>query len=172
MNRQITWENLLDLAKTNNNIIVSGCQRSGTTYAAEALANALSYKHHDEHDFGVSNFSNFLRLLRQDYPKVVQAPALLHQLKPVEMTTIIVIMVRDEDDVAASMLKHRWYDNHGREEYEKFALGAPRSPQEIYRTKIQFSKGLKAVELPYTELKKTEGYVSQRAGWHIKQTKN
>ena len=171
MNREVTWENCVDLCKSAKNIIVSGCQRSGTTYAAEALAHALGYRHHDEHDFGVSNFSNFLRLLRQDYPKVVQAPAILHELKSVEMTSIIVIMTRDENDVAASMLKHRWWDNHAQEEFAKFRLAKPESPQEVYRTKIQFSKGLKAVELPYTELEKTEGYRKNRQGWHIKQTK-
>lgn len=170
--RQISWENLLDLAKVCNTIVVSGCQRSGTTYCAEALARALNYTHHDEHDFGVSNFTNFLKLVRQDYKKVIQAPAILHRLKSVEMTTLIVIMTRDEKDVAASMIKHSWFKNHGQEEFSKFALGAPSSPEHIYRTKINYSKGLKAVELDYSELRKTHGFVDNRAGWGIKQTKN
>lgn len=172
MNRQITWENLLDLAKVCTTIVVSGCQRSGTTYGAEALAKALKYEHHDEHDFGVSNFSNFLKLAREDYKKVIQAPAILHKLKSVEMTTLIVIMTRDEKAVASSMIKHSWFKNHGQEEFSKFALGAPSSPEEIYRTKLNFSKGLKAVELDYSELRKTHGFVDNRAGWGIKQTKN
>jgi hypothetical protein len=81
-------------------------------------------------------------------------------------------MTRDENEVAASMLKHGWYDNHGREEFSKFSVEIPSSPQEIYRKKIAFSKTLKAVELPYRELNKTEGFIKDRSGWHIKQTKN
>lgn len=172
MNREVTWENCVDLCRSSQNIVVSGCQRSGTTYGAEALAKALGYRHHDEHDFGVSDVIRFKRLLIQDYPKVIQAPAILHALRPYEQGCIIVIMTRDENEVAASMLKHRWYDNHGREEFSKFSVEIPSSPQEIYRKKIAFSKTLKAVELPYRELNKTEGFIKDRSGWHIKQTKN
>lgn len=172
MNREVTWENCIDLCRSAQNIVVTGCQRSGTTYAAEALAKALGYRHHDEHDFGVENITNFKRLLVQDYPKVIQAPAILHALKPYELGCIIVVMTRDENHVAASMLKHRWYDNHGKHEFMKFSVENPQSPQEIYRTKIAFSKTLKAVELPYSELEKTEGFTKNRQGWHIKQTKN
>lgn len=172
MNREVTWENCVDLCRCSNNIVVSGCQRSGTTYAARALAKDLNYKHYDEHDFGVTDFSEFLRILRQPEPKVIQAPAILHELKSVEMTSIIVIMKRDEKDVAASMLKHNWFKNNGQEEYAKYTIGQADSPEQIYRTKIQFSKGLKCVELPYKELEKTEGFEPNRVNWHIKQTKN
>jgi hypothetical protein len=172
MDRQITWENLLDLAKVCNTIVVSGCQRSGTTYCAQALAQALSFTHHDEEYFGVDNFTNFLKVARADYKKVIQAPAILHKLKSVEMTALIVIMTIDESDVASSMIKHSWFKNHGKEEYSKFALGAPSSPEDIYRTKLNYSKGLKAVELDYSELRKTHGFVDNRTGWGIKQTKN
>ncbi len=172
MNRQITWENLLDLAKVCNTIVVSGCQRSGTTYCAQAIAKSLNFTHHDEEDFGVDNFTNFLKLARADYKKVIQAPAILHKLKSVEMTALIVIMTRDEKEVASSMIKHSWFKNHGQEEFSKFALGAPSSPEDVYRTKLNYSKGLKAVELDYIELLKTDGFVNNRVGWGIKQTKN
>ena len=172
MNRQITWDNLLSLSKVFDTIVVSGCQRSGTTYCAEALAKALRYRHHDEDDFGVTNFTNFLQLVRADYKKVIQAPAILHKLKSVEMTTLIVIMTRDEKAVANSMIKHSWFKNHGQEEYSKFGIGKPDSPEQVYRTKLNFSKGLKAVELDYSELRKTDGFVENRTGWGIKQTKN
>lgn len=172
MNRQITWENLLDLAKVCKTIVVTGCQRSGTTYCAEALAKYLKCKHHDEEDFGVDNFTNFSKIERADYKKVIQAPAILHKLKSVELTSLIVVMTRDEKAVASSMIKHSWFKNHGQQEFSKFALGKPSSPEQIYQTKLNYSKGIKAVELDYSELIKTDGFIDNRAGWGIKQTKN
>jgi len=172
MNRQITWENLLDLSKSVTNVIVSGCQRTGTTYATEALAEHLGYECYDEESYGVSDFGAFTKLLQKPTKKVVQAPALLHKLKSFEMTSLIVIMTRDEKEVENSMLRTKWFEHNGQKEFSIYSIGAVRTPEDIYRIKLNYSKGLKAVELDYSELRKTHGFVANRTGWGIKQTKN
>ena len=82
-------------------------------------------------------------------------------------------MTRNEDDVEKSMIKHNWWTNHANREYNKFKPGIPKNPKDVYKTKIEFSKSLNAIELPYNELEKTEGYIqyNNRVGWGVKQTK-
>lgn len=173
MPRQTTWEELPLLAKKHNTIIVTGSQRSGTTFGAKAIANYLEYRHYDEHDFGVEDMSNFESLVALPENKVIQAPAILHELKAYDQRAgvLLLIMTRDADDVAASMIKHGWFKNHGYAEYNKFKSGTPETPQQVYETKIEFSRTLRAHELPYNELQKHGGFVrkEERSNWHIKQ---
>ena len=46
--RTVAWNDLLEVAKGYDKVVVSGCQRSGTTFAAKDLASELGYKFIDE----------------------------------------------------------------------------------------------------------------------------
>lgn len=174
MARNLTWEQLLSEGAKHDTIVITGCQRSGTTFAAKAIAKQLGYTHYDEDDFGVEDMERFEGLLRKKNRKVIQAPAILHNLKPYEDKVFIIVMTRNPDDVAKSMIAHNWWVNEGNAEYNKFADGKPESPQHLYQTKIEFSYSLRAYELHYTELQKNDGFVRKehRDKWGIKQTSN
>lgn len=167
----MTWEDLIEKAKDYKTIIITGCQRTGTTYAAKELARVLEYKHIDESQFGthyISNLKMFIQNIQE--PKVIQAPAVMDKLLELSKDVLIVMMTRDEDDVAKSMLKHNWFRTFGREEYNKFKEGIPPTPQYVYRVKTEFGRKHKFIELPYTELEKTENFITDRKGFTIKQT--
>lgn len=174
----MTWEELVDEGRRYNVIIITGCQRTGTTYMAEELSRVLGYEFIDERIFGPSNMEQLLRFVYEDTDsKVIQAPALLHRMGEVSDDVLKVMITRDENDVAKSMLNSRfknnltWFSEWGKIEYNKFKDGDLESPQELYRTKIEFGRSIGLKEIQYDELKKTEGYVEDRSHFGIKQTK-
>ena len=64
MNAIMTWEELIDYAYFFPKIVVTGNQRSGTTYAAYAIAKELNHTHVDEMRFKAHNFDLFKQLLK------------------------------------------------------------------------------------------------------------
>lgn len=168
----IKWEDLIEVSKGRSKVVVSGCQRSGTTYAARALAEYLEFHFYDEREFKTDCIHKFEKLLALEQKAVIHAPALLHELKKYENSCLIVIVHRNKQDVINSMKNHNWFEIGGKKEWAKFSSEPCPGLESIYETKTKFSEILKKVDLEYEELKKTEGFVKERVGWSIKQTSN
>lgn len=166
----IKWEHLIKISKKFNKIIISGCQRSGTTYAAEALSQELRYNHYDERTFKNVDMDLFNKIIKLKEKQVIQAPAILHKLKDYQYICLIVIMVRQKEDVVKSMLNHNWFEKYGLKEWKKFSKEECLGPSALYDIKINFAQKLRNVCLNYNELKKTKNFVENRLGWSIKQT--
>ena len=83
---------------------------------------------------------------------------------------LIVVMQRRTIDIVTSMERINWFSRFGQAEYNKFKEGICSTPEQLVETKKQFSQKLKALHLPYTELKHFEGFVDKRIGWGEKQT--
>ena len=79
-------------------IIITGPQRSGTTFTAKAIADTLNYKFVDEAEFGINNFNRFKSELSEDNI-VIQAPAM----------SSMVHMAAGEDDLVVFMSR-KWSD--------------------------------------------------------------
>ena len=168
----MTWNECLSLGKEYNTIIITGCQRTGTTYTAQELSRELGYRHYDEDDYGVHSIEGLRGIMDHDpSPKVIQAPALLHEMGSMGEDVLVILMTRNEDEVVSSMVKHEWIKREGKREYNKFKEGTPTDGYEIYRTKTSFGRGLNLPEMDYSELRKTTGYIENREGFDIKQTK-
>ena len=166
------WNECIERCKGYNTIVVTGCQRTGTTYTAKELSRVLGYTHYDEYHYGAHSINKFNRVLERDLsPKVIQAPALLHKMGDMGDDVFVIMMVRNEDDVVSSMVKHGWFEREGKREYNKFKEGTPKDGYDVYRTKTSFGMGLNLPVMDYEELKNTEGYIEDRTGFHIKQTK-
>lgn len=169
----MTWEELLDKSKNHKTVVITGCQRTGTTYAAKELARVLGYVHYDEGGFGTHSFERFMTIVNKDENKVIQAPALLHEMSNLPKDVMVVMMVRDEDDVAKSMTRLGWFKVHANKEYRLYKKDILKTPQQLYRTKIEFGRKLNLDELDYNELKKTENYVEDRSKFtNLKQVRN
>jgi len=101
-------------------VLVTGPQRSGTRIAAKMIAQDIGYKYVDELDFGVHDREAFERIL-EDTRIVVQCPTMCHAIhKYADDETLVVLMVRDLDDIAASEERIGWeagpyaeYHNYG-----------------------------------------------------------
>lgn len=96
------------LAKDFKNIVVSGPQRSGTRFATKCIAHDTIKKYIDEKDI---NFHDF-RLLEYYLNKgnaVIQCPGLCHMLHYItDVNTLVVVMIRDVDDIVASQNRIGW----------------------------------------------------------------
>lgn len=165
------WDECVERCRGYNTVIVTGCQRTGTTYTAKELSRVLGYHHYDEYDYRTHSIDKFNRILEQDpSPKVIQAPALLHKMGDMGHDVFVFMMVRDEDDVVNSMAKHGWFEREGLQEFNKFKEGTPKDGYELYRIKTSFGRGLNLPTMDYSELVKTEGYIEDRTGFTLKQT--
>jgi len=168
----MTWEECVEKGKTSKTIVITGCQRTGTTYTAKELARVLGYAHYDEEDYNVRSFEMFMDIVNKDENKVIQSPTLLHRMGELPKDVMIVMMVRNEDDVVKSMKRLGWFKAHASKEYIHYKKDELKTPQQLYRTKIEFGRQLNLDELDYEELKKTENYVKDRSKFtHLKQTK-
>jgi len=169
----MTWEELLEKGKKHKTIVITGCQRTGTTYTAKELARVLEYVHYDEDSFKTHSFEMFMNVLNKDENKVIQAPALLHKMGEVPKDVMIVMMIRNEVDVVKSMMRLGWFKGHASKEYKLYKQDTLKSPEQLYRTKIEFGRELNLDELNYDELKKTENYVEDRSKFNnLKQVRN
>lgn len=169
MNSWVSWEMLLHVARHFDRVVVTGCQRSGTTFAAQQLAEMLGYTHLDETAFHTHDREFFEQLLEEHSKVVVQAPAILHHMKDFEDHVLLVVMERNPNDIVRSMYRFGWYAPSVSSEMKKFREEPSISPYDLVQTKQEFGHTLKALHLPYEELKKAPGYVMQREGWGIKQ---
>jgi hypothetical protein len=169
----MTWEECIEKGKTYKTIVITGCQRTGTTYTAKELARVLGYVHYDESSYGTHSFERLMNILNKDENKVIQSPALLHKMGELPEDVMIVMMIRDEDDVAKSMTRLGWFNSHAKKEYSLYKKDELKTPQQLYRTKIEFGRQLQLDELDYNELKKTENYVEDRSKFtNLKQVRN
>lgn len=91
-----------------NQILVSGPQRSGTSIAARMISADTNYYYIDEEEYGVYDEENFVDLLTQR-EIVVQCPSMSHVLHEVASEDmLIVMMIRDCDDILASEKRVGW----------------------------------------------------------------
>ena len=167
---ECSYELLIHIAKRFDRIVVTGCQRSGTTFCAKALAQEIKYHHIDEMYFEADRVSRFEELLHTYSRAVFQAPALLHTMPKYQDNVLVVVLHRRKVDVVTSMERINWFSRFGQAEYNKFKEGICPTPELLIETKTRFSQTLKALHLPYTELKHFEGFVDKRIGWGEKQT--
>ena len=90
-------------------ILVTGPQRSGTTIAAKMIAQDTGHRYVDEVEYGTHSEEAFLDLLRTSHRVVVQCPAMCHVVHQVAASsTLVVMMIRDCDDIQASEERVGW----------------------------------------------------------------
>lgn len=89
-------------------IMVTGPQRSGTTFAAFALAEDLGFKFIKETEYGIGNWEKFKLLLEKYDNFIVHAPALMHRIRELPQDMLIIIMYRNIQDIIKSQVECQW----------------------------------------------------------------
>lgn len=101
-------------------IVVSGPQRSGSTFAAFLTAKRLGYERIDETRFNWSDYKLAKSLFKNK--TVLHCPALTHVIEDFAAeNTMIIFMIRDIKDIIASQERINWI---GKEELEKYNLSS------------------------------------------------
>lgn len=164
------------------NVLVSGPQRCGTTFCAEALATSLGWSHVDEEDYGTHDLDALQRLLAEKERQVIQCPALTHVLTELQEHNLIVFMRRPVEEIVASEKKIRWRElgNEGKEiqKYLQFYPSYMETDKPISQVKFEvWDKEQKAqikhfFELDYSDLRQAPGWTSKedRKNFGRKQT--
>ena len=165
-------------------ILVTGPQRSGTTIAAKMIAKDTGYKYIDEFDFGTKDEKGFLSTLTNCKNLVIQCPAMSHLVhKVANDDTLVVMMMRDINDIVASEKRVNW-SGGPYAELEKFGMTGKRARSfrqhggKISELKYkrwneeQKNKIPNYLELEYESLSKHPLWVpkEKRVNFHPKQT--
>jgi SAM-dependent methyltransferase len=176
-----TYKDLIKKLKGYEKIIVSGPQRTGTTYCAQELARDLfNNKRIDEGSFHICNEKEFMAFL-QSKNVVIQAPGMTHLLHriPKMKSLIIIFMYRSQDDINKSEDRIGWGPPEFEREkkkylaegfnVEKFSRNSAMK-YSTWETQKPFIKN-EFIEVEYDVLKYTPGFVPKesRAHFGIKQ---
>ena len=100
----INYKLKFNYLKQYDNILVSGCPRSGTRIGAKIIAQEIGYEYVDEAEFHHYHMGEFVRILDDRDKIVVHCPALssiIHRLDSKD--TFIVFMRRDPLEILESM---------------------------------------------------------------------
>lgn len=90
-------------------ILVTGPQRSGTRIAAKMIASDTGYHFIDEEQFGVHSESSFRSVVVNSNQVVIQCPGMSHAIHRYSYEdTLIVMMVRDVEDIVKSEKRIKW----------------------------------------------------------------
>lgn len=105
----MNYKNLLKTiqSKKFSKVLVSGPQRSGTTFLSKVLSEDLKYKLYDE----IKYMDNFLNV---DINSVSQAPSLsslLHKI-PKQDDVVVIFVARNCNDIIESCEKLKWGDEN------------------------------------------------------------
>jgi len=109
----MNYKDLLDKIKNYSRIIVTGPQRSGTTYCAYILAKDLGYTHYDEKSFDTGNYNKFKNQISKNN-FVLQTAEFTYCLQDITTpSTFIIWMDRDNKDIAESEKRIHWRSFNG-----------------------------------------------------------
>ena len=90
-------------------VLVTGPQRSGTRIAARMIAADSGLRYVDEDEFGVYNHKRLRAIIAQAEGVVIQCPAMCHMVHKVAAEDVLVVMMmRDVDDIVASEKRIDW----------------------------------------------------------------
>tara|TARA_Y100000310_G_C20361274_1_gene659083 strand:+ start:120 stop:746 length:627 start_codon:yes stop_codon:yes gene_type:complete len=195
--KQIRSRNYIDLVKKlkkYNIIIVSGPQRSGTTYCSYILSKNLSYSNIDETIYNTHDEDHFLSLFNQNNTQpssgiVIQAPAMSHLLHKINANNklIVLFMRRNNKEIFRSEDRINWHTLEYPTEIKKyhktfsfdlnefFKLGLYRNSimKYYFWEKQKQSMNVDFLEVDYNILSQTDEFIpmEKRKDFNSKQIK-
>lgn len=104
-------KDLLGICKNFRKIIITGPQRSGTTFLTRQLAEHLSITPIYLENFYVHDEDKFVELLNSEEKAVIQCPTMSHLLHELALDGVLVIFMRRKlEDIIASEARIHWED--------------------------------------------------------------
>ena len=156
---------------------ITGPQRSGTTFLANAISQDLEIPLVDEMEFDARDYSKFIKLVEELPDWVCQAPALFHKVFDVYRDfpdVNFVVIRRDIEDILKSQKRIDWSD---KEELENLRV-SENDPRPIAQIKYDLWDSWKKYlpnyqEINYEDLRTHRLWVDAelRKDFHSKQWK-
>ena len=133
-------------------ILVTGPQRSGTTFVSHCLSRDNNLVHIDEGEFSVHSFHKFMEVTSMHRNWVAQGPGLMPHLIRIQNVypdITFVIIKRRTEDIQKSEKRISWAHEHE----EKLNLGVPDDPRPISVIKYQLWDQIKPYFNHYIEFR-------------------
>jgi len=103
------FQSIIEQCKDYKKVLVTGPQRSGTTFASKSIAKILRYRFVDEDEYQVHDENAFNDILKLKQKMVIHAPAMSHLLPLNFYDTFVIWMQRNIMDVIKSEDKIDWH---------------------------------------------------------------
>jgi diaminopimelate decarboxylase len=130
--------------KKYKRVLVTGPQRSGTRIASKMIAHDTNLRFVREEEFSVHSVSLFELIVTREFTIVVQCPGMSHIIHKYSASdTMIVMMMRNVEDIVASEERIGWDHGYFR---ELLKLGISNSAAELRRARRE---GVRPSELKY-----------------------
>ena len=165
--------NNFDEMKKYKRILVTGPQRSGTTFTAKTIASDLSYRYIDEKEFNWYDRDVFNKFVVMDNV-VIQCPTMcrwIHEFS--DDCTLIVMMIRPIKDILNSQKRINWnFEETESKNYPYKDLFACEAKYKFWED-VQKNNLINYLELNYSSLSDHPLWVDgeQRKFFSNKQTK-
>lgn len=178
------WLHFVDSCSKYKYVVISGPQRSGTTYVAKELANELKYRHVDEMQHGISQINKMLAYIG-NVPSIIQAPALSHKLHTLEGDDVLVVFIlRNSEDICKSEDRINWqgfsgemfsYEMEFKEHVDRICKFKNNASMKkwAWRRLQRPNMLVEYIQLPFDFIKQSKGFVKKEDRVHFrkKQTK-
>jgi|GEM_PF-2691874 len=164
-------------------IVVTGCQRSGTTTVSQMIATDLGFRNIDEYEFGTHDYDTFRKLLNLENI-VIQCPAITQYLHLIDTEdTLIIWMIRPYTEIRKSMKRINWdieWEQGEKDKYAKFPNFKQNRPIEATKTEYWHNYQKRELKCHFIDFKYHSLYVKlnpafiskkYRSGLTSKQTK-
>lgn len=168
-------EDVLEALSKYNKIIITGCQRSGTTICSQMLAKDLGVTWVDETDVK-NHWPEVLRLVEGQYRFVMQLPANSWRvdLLPEEPDCAVVWIHRPKEQVESSMDRIHWWghETSERKGYVK-RWGYEEEQRNIYDVKHGAWEDHQKPNMPvdFYEMQYHSDYISKHPMFTLKQNR-
>ena len=143
-------------------IVVTGCQRSGTTAVSQMIASDFGFRNIDEYEFGTDDYDNFRELLNLE-EIVIQCPAITQHLHLIDTKdTLIIWLIRPYSEIRKSMERINWDVEHEQGEknnYSKLPGFNQHDPIEITKTEYWHNYQKKAIKCQFIDFNYHSLYV-------------
>lgn len=122
-------------------ILVTGPQRTGSTFVSHCLAEDLDIPHFDEGLFSATNYEAFLDIAKENENWVIHGPAILHKILDINSIfpdACFVVIRRPIADIVKSERRINWSDAD-----ERHSFSAWDDPRPISVIKYEFWDSVK-----------------------------
>lgn len=89
-------------------VLVTGPQRSGTTFVARVIAHDTGRLYVDEDAFDIHGMAAWRRLVESSSDAVIQCPSMMHLVRTVPSDCLVVVVRRPLDAIGASERRICW----------------------------------------------------------------
>jgi hypothetical protein len=173
-----SYTELIETCSRYKKILVSGPQRSGTTFTAKEIARVLKYKYVDEEEVGWHDYDEISYKLSIEDDVVLQAPGAVYMLDKLleNKDILLVFMRRDLYSIIKSQERIKWEDEENQKNLFKSIDYITDYSQPISYIKYKFfeqniqERFKNVICMDYDKMDQSPKWINERQNFSHRQT--